>query len=89
VITSRTITLDDSGAGTVGMPPSRYAGFRFPSGSSHAIQISNMGRDLANETAAEDLLLPPDTELVNGEILVSGGPAGEDVTLFFEDRSLA
>jgi hypothetical protein len=96
-IHTRVVHLDfgvggGSAAGTIGIPPERYAGayVRCSGSSLTGFEVTNMGRDLQASTTAADQFLQDlhlgNELLVNGDVVVkASGAAGEtaDVTLFF------
>jgi hypothetical protein len=80
---SRVVELNNAGAGTVSVPPSRYAGFRFTDGNAGSLTLANLGRNLFSGSAAADLLDRPNELITSGAIAGSGGSAGRTVQLFF------
>jgi nicotinamide mononucleotide (NMN) deamidase PncC len=102
VLHSRVLTIDTSGstaAGTVSVPPSRYAGvyYQFTDPSMTAtIKVQNLGRDMVSKSGATNSdgvqELAPDAEkLCSGNVVValsaiSGPTAGDKakVNLFFD-----
>jgi hypothetical protein len=95
-VLSLTADADGSAVGTVGVPPSRYAGVHYvltPDTHTPDLTISNLGRTVfskggcANSDGVQELT-PPNEKLVNGDVVVSwgGGAAGERyvVDLYFD-----
>jgi len=81
---SRIMELSGAGAGTVSVPPSRYAGFRFTDGNAGSLTLANLGRNLFAGSASADLLDRADEKIASGAVAASGGPAGRTVQLFFK-----
>jgi hypothetical protein len=71
---ARSATLDDTGAGSIGVPPCRWAGTQTTDAT-----FTNLGRAL-NTGLLDD---EDSWQLVNGVIAISSGVPGATVTMYF------